>query len=289
MPRKYVKIKIQHKRRWGVGLERPIGVFDSGVGGLTVALELMRQLPKEELIYVGDTLRCPYGSRPEEEVKQFAFELVQFLLKKNVKMIVVACNTATAFALEDLKKQLDIPIIGVIQPGARAAIKNTKNERIGIIGTEGTVRSEAYPKALKQINQHLHVTSLACPKFVPMVEKGITDGPKARQVVEESLVPLKKQSNIDTLVLGCTHYPLLQNVIQDVMGEHVKIISSGEETARETSAILEMKNLLYTGTRKPKHSFYTTGDLEVFQRISKTIFKHAIDDLGNLTIEKVTL
>lgn len=270
-------------------MERPIGVFDSGVGGLTVALELMRQLPKEELIYVGDTLRCPYGSRPKHEVKQFTNELVDFLLKKDVKMIVIACNTATAFTLDELKERLDIPIIGVIQPGARAAIKNTKNEQIGIIGTEGTVRSEAYPKALQKINQRLEVTSLACPLFVPMVEKGITKGERAKLVVEETLRPLRNTTNIDTLVLGCTHYPLLEGVIQEVMGDGVKIISSGEETARETSIILEVKNLLYTGDRKPKHSFYTTGDLEVFERISRTIFKDEIASVEHLTIEKITL
>lgn len=277
------------KYRRGVVLERPIGVFDSGVGGLTVAYELMRQLPKEQLIYVGDTLRCPYGSRPEEEVKKFTYELVQFLLKKNVKMIVIACNTATAFTLDELKKQLDIPIIGVIQPGARAAIKNTKNKQIGIIGTEGTVRSQAYPDTLQQINQELDVTSLACPAFVPMVEQGITEGKEAERVVQETLKPLRQDSKLDTLVLGCTHYPLLQGVIQDFMGEDVKIISSGEETARETSTILEIENLLYTGDRKPQHSFYTTGDLEVFQRISKSIFKKTIKDIQNVRIEKITL
>lgn len=270
-------------------MERPIGVFDSGVGGLTVAHELMRQLPNEQLIYVGDTLRCPYGSRPKHEVKQFTNELVQFLLKKNVKMIVIACNTATAFTLEELKKRLDIPIIGVIQPGARAAIKNTKNKQIGIIGTEGTVRSEAYPEALQQINEELEVTSLPCPLFVPMVEKGITEGEQAELVVEEALAPLRNTKNIDTLVLGCTHYPLLENVIQHVMGKDVKIISSGEETARETSTILEVENLLYRGARTPQHSFYTTGGLSVFQTISKSIFKKTIRDLHNVTIEKITL
>lgn len=270
-------------------LERPIGVFDSGVGGLTVAHELMRQLPKEELIYVGDTLRCPYGSRPKHEVRQFTNELVQFLLNKNVKMIVIACNTATAFTLNELKEKLNIPVIGVIQPGARAAIKNTKNKQIGIIGTEGTIRSEAYPDALQQINDALEVTSLACPLFVPMVEKGITDGEQAKLVVEETLRPLRNTKDIDTLVLGCTHYPLLEKVIQDVMGDGVKIISSGEETARETSTILEIENLLYTGERTPKHSFFATGDLAVFQKISNSIFKRTIKDLRNVTIEKVTL
>jgi len=270
-------------------LKRPIGVFDSGVGGLTVAHELMRQLPNEELIYVGDTLRCPYGSRPKHEVKKFTNELVEFLLDKDVKMIVIACNTATAFTLEELKERLDIPIIGVIQPGARAAIKNTKNKQIGIIGTEGTINSQAYPDALQQINQELNVTSLSCPMFVPMVEKGITDGEQAQLVVEETLGPLRNTKNIDTLVLGCTHYPLLENVIQDVMGKKVKIISSGEETARETSTMLDIENLLFTGSRTPNHTFYTTGDLEVFQTISNSIFKKTIKDLRNVTIEKVTL
>lgn len=270
-------------------MNRPIGVFDSGVGGLTVAHELMRQLPNEELIYVGDTLRCPYGSRPKQEVREFTFELVEFLLQKNVKMIVIACNTATAFALEDLKRELDIPIIGVIQPGARAAIKHSKNNQIGIIGTEGTVRSGAYPQALKNINQELDVTALACPLFVPMVEKGIVSGEKAHQVVEETLRPLRTTTEIDTLVLGCTHYPLLESVIQSVMGDQVKIISSGEETARETSTILEVKNLLYTGKRTPNHAFYTTGDLEIFQKISRSIFQKTIHDLQNVIIEKVTL
>src|SRR5699024_4931721 len=153
-----------------------IGVIDSGVGGLTVAYELMRQLPNEQLIYIGDTLRCPYGPRPKHEVKQFTFQMVHFLMQKNVKMIIVACNTATAFALEDLKRKYDIPIIGVIQPGASAAIKSTENNNIGIIGTEGTIQSNAYPNALHEINKHIEVSTLACPLFVPMVEKGIVTG-----------------------------------------------------------------------------------------------------------------
>lgn len=270
-------------------MNRPIGVFDSGVGGLTVAHELMRQLPNEELIYVGDTLRCPYGSRPKQEVREFTLELVHFLLRKNVKMIVIACNTATAFALEELKETLDIPIIGVIQPGARAAIKHSKNNQIGIIGTEGTVRSGAYPEALKKINQDLEVSALACPLFVPMVENGVVTGKKAHQVVEETLRPLRATTDIDTLVLGCTHYPLLEPVIQSVMGDKVKVISSGEETARETSTILEMKNILYTGKRKPNHTFYTTGDLDIFQKISRSIFRKTIHDLQNVIMEKVII
>lgn len=270
-------------------MERAIGVIDSGVGGLTVAYELMRQLPNEKLIYVGDTLRCPYGPRPRHEVKQFTLEMVEFLLEKEIKMIVIACNTATAFALEELKKKLSIPVIGVVQPGARAAIKMTKNNHIGIIGTEGTIQSGAYPVALKQINSELKVTTLACPLFVPMVEKGILTGEQAKKVVEETLLPLKNTTDIDTLVLGCTHYPLLEKTIQAVMGDEIKIISSSEETARETSTILEVHSLLSNESRNSKHHFFTTGDLHIFTKISLSIFNEHITDLQKVSMEKVVI
>ncbi|MRH42935.1 glutamate racemase [Aquibacillus halophilus] len=249
-------------------MDQPIGVIDSGVGGLTVASELLRQLPKEQLIYLGDTLRCPYGPRPKEEVVQFTWEMVNFLLQKNIKMLVVACNTATAFTLEQLRLELDIPVIGVIQPGARAAIKMSQNMRIGVIGTEGTINSKAYPNALKNINSKILVNDLACPRLVPMVEEGILSGPEAYKVVNETLQPLKEQNHIDTLILGCTHYPLIREIIQEVIGEHVNVISSGEETAREVSTIMGYNKKLYSGDRIPKHQFFTTGRLDVFKRIA---------------------
>ncbi|HLR71720.1 MAG TPA: glutamate racemase [Pseudogracilibacillus sp.] len=270
-------------------MNRPIGVIDSGVGGLTVAYELMRQLPNEQLIYIGDTLRCPYGPRPKHEVKQFTLEMVQFLMKKHVKMIVVACNTATAFALEDLKKEFSIPILGVIQPGARAAIKSTKNNKIGIIGTEGTIKSNAYPKALYEINANISVTTLACPLFVPMVEKGIVSGKKSQQIVEKTLKPFRHTTEIDTLVLGCTHYPLLEKTIQTVMGKHIQIISSSEETARETSTILEVHQLLAKKRQNHIHSFYSTGDLRVFKKIYQSIFGEKLMNLRRAAIEKITI
>ncbi|WP_042223302.1 glutamate racemase [Oceanobacillus manasiensis] len=254
-------------------MEQAIGVIDSGVGGLTVAYELMRQLPKEKLIYLGDTARCPYGPRSEEEVKQFTWELVDFLLEKNIKMLVVACNTATAFTLQELQGKLDIPVIGVIQPGARAAIKFTRNNNIGVIGTEGTIRSEAYTKALESIHSNIKVNALACPLFVPMVEQGILTGTKAQEVVESSLLPLRDDKDMDTLILGCTHYPLLKPTIQDVMGEQVTVISSSEETARETSTILDVHKIINTSEVIPVHQFYTTGELEIFVEISKSIFQ----------------
>lgn len=270
-------------------MKRAIGVIDSGVGGLTVAHELMRQLPYEQLYYVGDTLRCPYGPRPQHEVIQFTLEMVDYLLEKDIKMIVVACNTATAFALDVLKRKLSIPVIGVIQPGARAAIKSTKNNQIGIIGTEGTIQSNAYPNALKAINKQLLVTTLSCPLFVPMVEKGMITGDKAYQVVKESLLPLIKTRNIDTLVLGCTHYPLLENTIQKVMGKEVQIISSSEETARETSTILEVHGLLMKESRQPHHYFYTSGNLDLFSKISSQIFAEQLANLQQINVEKIVL
>ncbi|WP_112181539.1 MULTISPECIES: glutamate racemase [Paraliobacillus] len=266
-------------------MDQPIGVIDSGVGGLTVASELMRQLPKEQLIYLGDTLRCPYGPRPKEEVIQYTLEMVNFLLKQDIKLLVIACNTATAFTLELLQEKLDIPVIGVIQPGARAAIKMTKNMQIGVIGTEGTIESRAYPEALHSINSEIEVQGLPCPEFVPMVEQGVFTGAKAYQVVENALQSIKEKEIIDTLILGCTHYPLLKDTIQAVMGEEVHIISSGEETAREVSVILGYHQTIYEGERSPNHRFYTTGPWEIFERIAIQWLDIPINIIENADIE----
>ncbi|SDZ55487.1 glutamate racemase [Evansella caseinilytica] len=270
-------------------MKRPIGVIDSGVGGLTVAHEIMRQIPKERLIYLGDTLRCPYGPRTKEEVNKFTWELVEFLLEKNIKMLVVACNTATAFTLEELQSKLNIPVIGVIQPGARAAINFTQNNHIGVIGTEGTIRSNAYNKALQSINEDIQVSALACPLFVPMVEQGTLKGEVAERVIKESLIPLNNNKKIDTLILGCTHYPLLKDTIQRVVGEHITIVSSSEETARETSIILDVHDLLNQGNPVYDHQFYTTGDVGIFTKIAQGIFNSSIDNLQAVRIEKAVI
>ncbi|WP_405100732.1 glutamate racemase [Oceanobacillus sp. FSL H7-0719] len=256
-------------------MERPIGVIDSGVGGLTVAHELMRQLPREQLIYLGDNKRCPYGPRTKDEVRKFTWEMVNFLLKKNIKLLVIACNTATAFTIDELTEHLEIPIIGVINPGARAAINATVNEQIGVIGTEGTIKSEAYPAALKKINPNLQVEAAACPLFVPIVEKGVLAGDEVKEVVKDSLLPFENNKEMDTLILGCTHYPLLKPVIQEVIGEHVTVISSSEETARETSAVLELKHLQTKRKNPPVHEFYSTGNMDIFYKIAETIFKES--------------
>lgn len=266
-------------------MKQAIGVIDSGIGGLTVVSELMRQLPKERLMYLGDTLRCPYGPRPAEEIKQFTWDMVHFLMKKDIKLLVIACNTATAYTLKELQDTLDIPVIGVIQPGARAAINATNNSRIGIIGTDGTIRSEAYSKALHMINDQIEVNSTACPLFVPMVENGVQSGPEAYETVEKSLHPIKEGIDIDTLVLGCTHYPLIKDVIQDVLGDDIALISSSEETARETSAILELNQLLNQEEEPVEHQFYTTGVLETFEKLAHDILN--CDDLE--AFEKVKI
>ncbi|SDH76118.1 glutamate racemase [Alteribacillus bidgolensis] len=247
-------------------MNRPIGIIDSGVGGLTVAREIARQLPKEEMIYIGDTARCPYGPRPVSEVKQFTWEMIDRLLEENIKMLVIACNTATAVVLEEVREWLSIPVVGVVQPGAITALKITSNDHVAVIGTEGTIASGAYIKALHTINENVTVDCLACPPFVPLVEQGLCEGEEALNIVAQTLKPLHKKS-FDTLILGCTHYPLLNDVIQKAVGKHISLISSGDETAREVSTILHYKGMLSTKSI-PNHTFYTTGSRERFRNVA---------------------
>lgn len=247
---------------------QPIGIIDSGVGGLTVAKEVLRQLPNESIVYLGDTARCPYGPREKEEVLAFTWQLTNFLLQFDIKMLIIACNTATAAALDDIRSKLSIPVIGVINPGTRAAIKTTKRNSIGVIGTEMTIKSKAYENAIRSKRHRINVYGLACPKFVPLVESGVWTGPIAKEIIKESLSPLKEK-NIDTLILGCTHYPLLEPLINSYFANRVKIISSGEETAREASAILEHMNMLNHSDDEPNHLFFTTGSKTIFQDIAK--------------------
>lgn len=270
-------------------LKKAIGVIDSGVGGLTVAQEIMRQLPHEKIIYLGDTKRCPYGSRSEEEVIAFTEQMVDFLLTKGVKLIVIACNTATAFALNHIQKKIDIPIVGVIQPGARAAIKMTKSKEIAIIGTEGTINSQAYANELMRIDEATTVHGLACPLFVPMVEKGILTGPQAEEIVHETLDSFLKVKRFDTMILGCTHYPLLEQTIKKIVGKQIELISSSEETAREISLILSMHHMANNMGIDFTHEFYSTGNLTLFKNISHKLFSYEINVLKKVTIENAVL
>ncbi|WP_279325994.1 glutamate racemase [Bacillus sp. FJAT-47783] len=267
-------------------MNRPIGVIDSGVGGLTVAREIMRQLPKEEIIYLGDTARCPYGPRPKEEVRQFTWEMASYLLSHyQIKMLVIACNTATAIVLKEIQNELNIPVIGVIQPGARAALNVTRNGHIGVIGTQGTISSGAYVHALKKINSKTIVESLACPRFVPLVESGNYGGKQAHYIVKESLLPFKGK-RMDTLILGCTHYPLLKSIIQKYVGKDVTIISSGDETAREVSTILSFNHMLNSEEINESHRFLTTGSIEIFQKIASNWFGYNVRDVESITLQK---
>ena len=215
----------------------PIGVFDSGIGGLTVLKEIIRTLPEEATLYLGDTARLPYGTKSEETVVKYAIENTRFLLKYNIKLLVVACNTASAVSLSELRKQFSIPIIGVIEAGARAASRATKNGKVGIIGTETTISSGAYTKAIREINADIDTFGQACPLFVPLVEEGWINDDVTHAVAERYLGILKDKG-IDTLVLGCTHYPLLKGIIQKVMGNGVRLIDSAEETANEVKEVL---------------------------------------------------
>lgn len=266
-----------------VRLKQPIGIIDSGVGGLTVAKEIMRQLPHENIVYLGDTARCPYGPRTGEEVKAFTWELTRFLLTKDIKMLIIACNTATAVSLEEIQSELSIPVIGVISPGARTAIKRTDNQIVGVIGTEGTIKSGAYEKALKQLNKQIIVHSLACPKFVPLVESGEYVGPLAEKIISKTLKSLKSKK-MDTLILGCTHYPLLEPLIKKEMGAQVNVISSGEETAREASTILNHQKMLNTSHDNPKYQFCTTGSEIIFKKIASDWLKIPIELVHKITL-----
>ncbi|WP_461219620.1 glutamate racemase [Lapidilactobacillus salsurivasis] len=248
--------------------KQPIGFLDSGVGGLTVVKEALRQLPHEDIVFIGDQARLPYGPRPAQQVQAFTWQLTRFLLKQNIKMLVFACNTATADALEIIKPQLQIPVVGVILPGARAAIKATKNRRIGVIATEGTIKSAAYQQAIQRRDPQLQVLSLAVPKFVTLVESGQYNHPIARKIVAEMLQPFVG-SGIDTLILGCTHYPLLRPLIQDFLGPEVQLIDSGAEAVSEVSVLLDYFEI--TNQDLAHHGqahFYTTASPKMFDQIA---------------------
>jgi len=269
-------------------LERSIGVIDSGVGGLTVVNEIIRQLPNEHIVYLGDTKRCPYGSRKELEIKEFTYSMVNEILTYNIKILVIACNTATAYTLNDLSERLDIPVIGVIKPGSRAAISVTKTKEIGVIGTKATIKSKAYEKSLKEINNEINVEGLACPSFVPMIESGEYLRDSHLEEIKEVLVPLKQNKYLDTLVLGCTHYPLIAKEIRQAFGGEIHVISSSEETAREASVILDQHNLLSPNLTK-KHLFLMTGNKENFKLIYENIFDNTLRDISDVEIKQIEI
>lgn len=252
-----------------------IGVFDSGIGGLTVLHQIIETLPKENTVYLGDTARAPYGTKSVETVLRYSFENSQFLVDKGVKMVVVACNTSTAIALDRLHQQLTIPVIGVIEPGVRRAVKSTKNKRVGVIGTEATIHSGAYTRALKAADAKIEVYSRACPLFVPLVEEGWTDNAVVEMTVQAYLGSLK-QSGIDTLILGCTHYPLLKKAIRKFMGGAVRLVDSAEETAKEVEQVLKASALGRKAGRGG-HSFFVTDAPDRFIKVGRRFLGEKVE------------
>lgn len=249
-------------------MKRPIGIFDSGVGGLTVLKELARHLPAEDMIYLGDTARVPYGIRSGEVVTRYSLENTAFLLRSNIKLLVVACNTASSLSLAMLRSAFSIPIIGVLSPGAKAAVRASRGGRIGVIGTAATVNSSAYAQEIRRLNPEMSVISQACPLFVPLAEEGWTDDPVTRMVAERYLQPLREQK-VDSLVLGCTHYPLLKNIIGQVMGPDVELIDSAVETALEVERLLHEEGLACNGPEQGTRRFCVTDVPERFQSVGE--------------------
>ncbi|HZU73816.1 MAG TPA: glutamate racemase [Acidimicrobiales bacterium] len=259
--------------------DRPIGMFDSGFGGLTVARALIDLLPDEDLVYVGDTGRYPYGPRPLEEVREFARQIAATLVTDYaVKMVVVACNTAAAAALELLRFELDVPVVGVIDPGIRAAVQATRNGRVGVIGTVGTINSSAYDRAVRSLRAPVRLTSAACPGFVEFVERGETDSEQVHVLAERLLDPVRR-AGVDTLLLGCTHYPFLARTIADVMGRQVVLVSSADETAFEVRSILSETGLGRRSAGKGSHRFVSSGDVDVFRALGRRMLGPELDQV----------
>lgn len=262
----------------------PIGVFDSGVGGLTVVKEIMNQLPGETIIYFGDTARVPYGSKSKETIITYTRQIIRFLTGKGVKVIVIACNTASAFALETIKSEIDIPVIGVVRPGAKVAAETTVNRRIGVIGTEGTIQSGIYNELLNETNSNIKVFGKACPLFVPLVEEGLINDSVTVEMAKRYIGELLKD-DIDTLVLGCTHYPLLRKTIRNIVGDKVTLVNPAYETAKSLKEVLLEQGLDNDLTLKTDHKFYVSDGAEKFKKFANSILPCEVVETKDVNIE----
>lgn len=264
----------------------PIGVFDSGIGGLTVVRELARQLPAEDVIYFGDTARVPYGPKSPETVRRYAHEITSYLREEGVKAVVVACNTATAHALDSLRESFDLPIIGVVEPGARAAAAAAPHGHVAVIGTHGTVSSGAYDRALEQVDPAIDVTSIACPLFVPFVEEGWLDHPALRLVAHEYLDRLAAApARVDALVLACTHYPLLKHVIADTIGPAIRLVDSAEETAAATARELAARDIRHPDrARRGTYRFVASDAPGTFLRLASRFLGAPVEAVQTVTL-----
>lgn len=265
----------------------PIGVFDSGVGGLTVAREIMRQLPNENIVYFGDTARVPYGSKSKDNIIRYSRQIINFLMTKGVKAIVIACNTASAQALDVVQKEYEVPIIGVVEPGARAALEVTESKKVGVIGTEGTVRSGMYEKVIQGIQPDVSVTAKACPLFVPLVEEGFKDHHVTEEIIDYYLASMK-ETDIDALILGCTHYPLLRSKIMEYVGDKIKLVNPAYETAMDLKKLLQendMENPDVEGDHG-SYSFYVSDAADKFKQFANSIMPYDIETTKQINIEE---
>ena len=265
----------------------PVGVFDSGVGGLTVAREIMRQIPEERIVYFGDTARVPYGGKSRENIIRYSRQIIHFLMEQQVKAIVIACNTASAYALDTVAAESDIPIIGVINAGARTAVQATRNGKIGVIGTEGTIGSGIYTRVMKQLKPDIQVTGKPCPLFVPLVEEGLLHDSVTDEIASRYLSVLKGKY-IDTLVLGCTHYPLLRSTLRRLMGEDVVLVNPAYETAIELKQLLEERGLERDGAEPlqgEKYQFFVSDLAEKFTSFATSILPNEVKETRKIDIE----
>lgn len=263
---------------------RPIGIFDSGIGGLTVLKEMSRILPREDIVYFGDTARVPYGTKSKETVIKFSIQDADFLMGLGVKMIVVACNTASSLSLDVLKSRYDIPLVGVIEPGARKAASVTKNMKVGVIGTKATVASGVYEREVRRFNPEISVLSAGCPLFVPLVEEGWLSGKITADIAKVYLGPIKK-AGADVLILGCTHYPLLKSAIHKALGRNIKLVDSAKETAKEVKAIIEESGLEKRTKERPEYRFYVSDEPALFKKIGGKFLGREIGSIEKAEIE----
>ncbi len=263
----------------------PIGVFDSGIGGLTVVKHLRDLLPHEDIVYFGDTARVPYGTKSEDVVKRFSFEDSHFLLEHDVKMIVVACNTVGSTAIHLLENHIDVPVIGVMQPGADASVKKTKNKKIGVIGTSTTIRSEKYKQRIFELDNKINVVDQACPLFVPLVEEGFFED-EATHLIAKQYLEKFIENHVDTLILGCTHYPMLKNTIQRIVGENVIMVDSGEETAKFVKKYIESNSLATSKSVKSKLKIYVSDLPHKFQQIAERFLQNSLSHIETIDFEQ---
>jgi glutamate racemase len=272
------------------GDPRPIGVFDSGVGGLTVLAELRRRLPAESTVYLGDNARTPYGPRPADEVRRFTLEAADWLLAQDVKLLVLACNTATARALPDVRARASVPVLGVVRPGAVSAAASTRSRQVGVIATAGTVESGAYHDAIVEADPAIRVAQQACPELVPMVEAGIVDGRRAESVLRAYLEPMRVANPaMDTLLLGCTHYPLLRGPIEAIVGPGVAVVDSAFTTALAVEDLLDALGARAPDAAAARHRVVTTGDVEGFVTVARRLFGDGLPSVESATIEASTV